>query len=200
MASNLTPATQAPDGRVSNLINPTGVGYRITITNIVCIVLFMIVVVVRLITRIFLNRSFGHDDCKRTLSAAWCNGNTDLESSTHSIRYCIILSHHGRLPMDGITRTRKTPLGRITGKLFAQFPPRLAHGSCTLLSMHAYHEAVRAHAIPSTLPYPELSYSVVVRILLCQCLQRDVHLCIAILLLADLSSMVRTGSYILHFA
>lgn len=73
MASNLTPATQAPDGRVSNLIDPTGVGYRITITNIVCIVLFMIVVVVRLITRIFLNRSFGHDDCKHSTFAAWWN-------------------------------------------------------------------------------------------------------------------------------
>lgn len=56
---------------MSNLINPTGVGYRITITNIVCIVLFMIVVVVRLITRIFLNRSFGHDDCKRTPATRW---------------------------------------------------------------------------------------------------------------------------------
>ncbi|CAC9892224.1 unnamed protein product, partial [Aureobasidium pullulans] len=52
----------APAGRVSNLINPDGVGYRITITNIVCIVLFMIVVIIRLITRVFLNRSFGHDD------------------------------------------------------------------------------------------------------------------------------------------
>jgi hypothetical protein len=64
MASSLTPAIQAPHGHVSNLINPTGVGYRITITNAVCIVLFMIVVIVRLITRVFLNRSFGHDDCK----------------------------------------------------------------------------------------------------------------------------------------
>ncbi|KAI5253968.1 hypothetical protein E4T42_02534 [Aureobasidium subglaciale] len=64
MASSLTPATQAPDGHVSNLINPDGVGYRITITNIVCIVFFMIVVMVRLFTRVFLNRSFGHDDCK----------------------------------------------------------------------------------------------------------------------------------------
>lgn len=71
MALDLTPATQAPNGRVSNLINPTSVGYRITITNIVCIVLFMIVVVVRLITRVFLNRSFGHDDCKHWTSAAW---------------------------------------------------------------------------------------------------------------------------------
>jgi hypothetical protein len=64
MASSLTPAIQAPHGHVSNLINPTDVGYRITITNVVCIVLFMIVVIVRLITRVFLNRSFGHDDCK----------------------------------------------------------------------------------------------------------------------------------------
>jgi hypothetical protein len=68
MASSLTPAIQAPHGHVSNLINPTGVGYRITITNVVCIVLFMIVVTVRLITRVFLNRSFGHDDCKSRLS------------------------------------------------------------------------------------------------------------------------------------
>lgn len=67
MAPSLTPAIQAPAGRVSNLINPDGVGYRITITNIVCIVLFMIVVIIRLITRVFLNRSFGHDDCKSML-------------------------------------------------------------------------------------------------------------------------------------
>ncbi|KEQ68479.1 hypothetical protein M436DRAFT_22245, partial [Aureobasidium namibiae CBS 147.97] len=56
------PAIQAPAGHVSNLVDPVGVGFRITITNIVCVVLFMIVVVVRLITRVFLNRSFGHDD------------------------------------------------------------------------------------------------------------------------------------------
>lgn len=112
--------------------------------------------------------------------------------STHSFCYCVILGHHGRLPMDGVTRTRKTSLGRTTGELLAQFPPRLAHGSCTILSMHAHHETVRPHAIPSSLPYPELSYSVVVCILFCQCLQRDVHFCIAILLLPGLSSMVRT--------
>jgi hypothetical protein len=64
MAPSLTPAIQAPNGHVSNLINPVGVGFRITITNIVCIVLFMVVVTVRLITRVFLNKSFGHDDCK----------------------------------------------------------------------------------------------------------------------------------------
>jgi uncharacterized protein HemY len=64
MALSLTPAIQAPEGYVSNLVNPVGVGSRITVTNIVCVVLFMIVVVVRLITRVILNRSFGHDDCK----------------------------------------------------------------------------------------------------------------------------------------
>jgi len=69
MASSLTPAIQAPAGHVSNLVDPVGVGFRITITNIVCVVLFMIVVVVRLITRVFLNRSFGHDDCKHLASA-----------------------------------------------------------------------------------------------------------------------------------
>jgi hypothetical protein len=66
MASlSLTPAAQAPPGSVSDLVNPSGVGFRITITNVVCVVLFMMVVIIRLITRCFLNRSFGHDDCKR---------------------------------------------------------------------------------------------------------------------------------------
>lgn len=70
MAPSLTPAIQAPAGRVSNLVNPDSVGYRITITNIVCIVFFMIVVIIRLVTRVFLNRSFGHDDCKDMLLPA----------------------------------------------------------------------------------------------------------------------------------
>jgi hypothetical protein len=80
MASSLTPAIQAPNGHVSNLINPVGVGFRITITNIVCIVLFMVVVTVRLITRVFLNKSFGHDDCKPNLSAGSLEPDTDIIS------------------------------------------------------------------------------------------------------------------------
>lgn len=143
MASNLTPATQAPDGRVSNLIDPTGVGYRITITNIVCIVLFMIVVVVRLFTRIFLNRSFGHDDCKRSSSSCHLlEWPTDIQSSTHPFCYCIVLGHYGRLPMDGVTWIRQTSLGRTAGRLFTQLSARLAHSSRTLLGMHAHHEIV----------------------------------------------------------
>lgn len=63
--ASLIPAIQPPSGMVSNLIDPHSVGFRITITNAVCIVLFMVVVVIRLITRVFLNRSFGHDDCKQ---------------------------------------------------------------------------------------------------------------------------------------
>lgn len=102
--------------------------------------------------------------------------------------------------MDGLTWIRKTPLGRTTGELLAQFPSRLAHGSCTVLGMHAHHEAVRAHAIPPTLPYPELSSSVVVRILFCQRLQRNVHIRITLFLLARLSGMVCKVSLMLYFA
>lgn len=126
--------------------------------------------------------------------------NTDIEPSTHFICYCIILGHHGRLPMDGLTWIRETSLGCTIRELLAQFPPRLAHGSCTLLSMYADDEAVRAHAVSSTLPYSELSSSMVVRILLCQRLQCDVHLRITIFLLADLSSLVCTQSLMFIFA
>jgi hypothetical protein len=94
--------------------------------------------------------------------------------------------------MDGITRSRETSLGRASGELFAQLPSSLAHSSRTILGVYAHHEAVSAHAIPSTLPHPELPPAMVVRCWFYQCLQCDVHLRVTILLLANLSSVVRS--------
>lgn len=190
MASSLTPAIQAPAGHVSNLVDPVGVGFRITIANIVCVVLFMIVVVVRLITRVFLNRSFGHDDCKHS----FCSSAGQIlisYPSTHSLRYCIIPGHHGCLPMDGTSRTRETSLGRATGEIFTFLPSSLAHCSCAILGVYAHHEAISAHAVPPPFSHSELPSPMVVRLRFHHCLQLDVHLRIALLLLANLSCMVR---------
>jgi hypothetical protein len=97
--------------------------------------------------------------------------------------------------VDGITRTRDTPLGRTSRKLLATLPPSLAHGSRSILGMYAHHEAICAYAIPPTLSYPKLSSPMVVRRLFCQCLQCDVHLCIIIFLLTNLSCMVSFHHY-----
>jgi hypothetical protein len=110
--------------------------------------------------------------------------------STHSIRYCIIPGHHGRLPMDGTSGTRQTSLGRTSGELFAKLPSSMAHGSHTILGVYAHDEAFSAHAIPSTLSHSEPSPSMVVRFWFYHCLQYNVHRCITILLLTDISSMV----------
>lgn len=92
--------------------------------------------------------------------------------------------------MDGITRSGKAPLGRPAGKLLTQLPSRLAYSSRALLSMYAHHEAVCTHAVPPPLPHSKLPHSMVVCPLLCQCLQRDVHLRVDLFLLTNLGSMV----------
>lgn len=93
--------------------------------------------------------------------------------------------------MDGITGIRQASLGRTSRKLLATLPPSLAHSGCTILGMYAHHEAIRAHALSSTFSYPKLSSPMVVRRLFCRCLQCDVHLCVTVFLLTNLSSMVR---------
>jgi hypothetical protein len=97
--------------------------------------------------------------------------------------------------MDGITRSRKASLGCASGKLLAKLPSSLANGSRAILGMYAHHEAVRTHAVPTTLSDSELSSSMVVRLWFRQCLQCDVHLCITIFLLPNLSSVVRLDPY-----
>lgn len=92
--------------------------------------------------------------------------------------------------MDGITRSGEAPLGCPAGKLLTQLPSRLAYSSRALLSMYAHHEAVCTHAVPPPLPHSKLPHSMVVCPLLCQCLQRDVHLRVDLFLLTNLGSMV----------
>lgn len=110
--------------------------------------------------------------------------------STHSLRYGIVLGHHGSLPMDGTSRSRQTSLGCASGKLLALLPSSMAHGSRTILGVYAHHEAISTHAIPSPLSYSELSPSMVVRLQFYYCLQCDVHLCITIILLSNFRCMV----------
>jgi len=92
--------------------------------------------------------------------------------------------------MDGTSRSRKTSLGRTSGELLALLPSSMAYGSRTILGVYAHHEAISTHVIPPPLSYPKLSSSMVVRLWLYYCLQCDVHLCITVFLLANISSMV----------
>jgi hypothetical protein len=57
------PAATPPNGTISNFVNPPNIGYRQTTTNIVVLVIMIIVVFLRLYTRIFIVKSFGYDDC-----------------------------------------------------------------------------------------------------------------------------------------
>jgi hypothetical protein len=57
------PAATPPNGTIPNFVNPPNIGYRQTTTNIVVLVIMIIVVFLRLYTRIFIVRSFGYDDC-----------------------------------------------------------------------------------------------------------------------------------------
>lgn len=111
-------------------------------------------------------------------------------ASTHSLRYCIISGHHGRIPVDGTSRTRQTSLGRASGKLLTLIPSSMAHSSCAVLGVYAHHEAISAHAISTPLSHPKLSPPMVVGFWFHHRLQCDVHLCINFLLLANISSMV----------
>lgn len=92
--------------------------------------------------------------------------------------------------MDGTSRSRQTPLGRTFGELLALLPSSMAYGSRTILGMYAHHEAISTHAIPPSLSHSKLSPTMVVRLWFYYCLQCDVHLCITVLLLANISSMV----------
>jgi hypothetical protein len=57
------PAATPPNGTIPNFINPPSIGHRQTKTNIVVLVIMIIVVFLRLYTRIFIVKSFGYDDC-----------------------------------------------------------------------------------------------------------------------------------------
>lgn len=68
MATNIdlskVPAATAPKGKTSNLVNPESEGYLITIINVVCLVVVLVVFILRMITRIHIVKSVGYDDCK----------------------------------------------------------------------------------------------------------------------------------------
>jgi hypothetical protein len=57
------PAATPPNGTIPNFVDPPNIGYRQTTTNIVVLVIMIIVVFLRLYTRIFIVKSFGYDDC-----------------------------------------------------------------------------------------------------------------------------------------
>jgi hypothetical protein len=57
------PAATPPHGIIPNFIDPPSIGYRQTTTNIVVLVIMIVVVALRLYTRIFIVKSFGYDDC-----------------------------------------------------------------------------------------------------------------------------------------
>lgn len=59
----LVPAATPPNGTIPNFVNPPSIGYQQTMTNIVVLVIMIIVVALRLYTRIFIVKSFGYDDC-----------------------------------------------------------------------------------------------------------------------------------------
>ena len=51
------------NGTTSNFVNPPSVGNRQTITNIITLIIMIVVVLLRLYTRIFIVKSVGYDDC-----------------------------------------------------------------------------------------------------------------------------------------
>jgi len=57
------PAATPPNGTTSNFVNPPSVGNRQTITNIITLIIMIVVVLLRLYTRIFIVKSVGYDDC-----------------------------------------------------------------------------------------------------------------------------------------
>lgn len=57
------PSAKPPNGTTPNFVNPPSIGYRQTVTNIVVLVIMIIVVLLRLYTRIFIVKSIGYDDC-----------------------------------------------------------------------------------------------------------------------------------------
>lgn len=57
------PASSAPAGQTSNLVDPVSSAYKITIINAVCCVIVFFFVGLRLFTRVHVVRSVGYDDC-----------------------------------------------------------------------------------------------------------------------------------------
>jgi hypothetical protein len=58
-------------------------------------------------------------------------------------------------------------MGCAPGELLAKLPSSLAYGSRAILGVYAHHEAIRAHVVPSTVSYSELSPPMVVCRRLC---------------------------------
>ncbi|KAI4716465.1 hypothetical protein E4T48_07378 [Aureobasidium sp. EXF-10727] len=69
------PAAKPPNGITPNFINPPSIGYQQTATNIAVLVIMIVVVMLRLYTRIFIVKSVGYDDY---IANAVCNSVSDL--------------------------------------------------------------------------------------------------------------------------
>ncbi|CAD0024878.1 unnamed protein product [Aureobasidium pullulans] len=66
------PAATPPNGTTSNFVNPPSVGNRQTITNIITLIIMIVVVLLRLYTRIFIVKSVGYDDWAMIVSLLIC--------------------------------------------------------------------------------------------------------------------------------
>lgn len=57
------PSAKPPNGITPNFVDPPSIGHRQTATNIVVLIVMIVVVLLRLYTRIFIVKSVGYDDC-----------------------------------------------------------------------------------------------------------------------------------------
>ncbi|CAD0112956.1 unnamed protein product [Aureobasidium uvarum] len=66
------PSAKPPNGTTPNFINPPSIGYQQTATNIAVLVIMIVVVMLRLYTRIFIVKSVGYDDWAMIVSLLIC--------------------------------------------------------------------------------------------------------------------------------
>ncbi|KAH0386879.1 hypothetical protein KCU92_g2262, partial [Aureobasidium melanogenum] len=66
------PAAKPPNGITPNFVDPPSIGHRQTATNIVVLIIMIIVVLLRLYTRIFIVKSVGYDDWAMIASLLVC--------------------------------------------------------------------------------------------------------------------------------
>ncbi len=55
----------APPGVIPNYVNPPSIGYEITVVGVTTGAFALIAVIARLISKIFITKSIGWDDCKK---------------------------------------------------------------------------------------------------------------------------------------
>lgn len=160
-----TPVRSPPEGVTSNLINPSSIAGHATACNIVCAVVVIILVVLRMYTRIFVVKSVGCDDCMLSYTN---------DFYTHIIELTFYLRHlstrpvrlggdNRRVRVHGKVRLGRTPLERQPSRLFARILASLGLWRHFLQHNHHVYKAVYPGTLPPPLPRWQLCCSLVDR-------------------------------------